>query len=102
MKKKDFIRLVASRTDLTFDQVERVIEEVAKVSAERLAVAGEVRIPDLVALRAKHYNARAARNPKSGVPVTIPAGVRVRVRPVTAFEKLFDATAAKADNQTIS
>lgn len=98
MIKKEFIRAVAERSQMTAAAVGRVLEEASGVAAEALAANGKVRYPDLVTLRARHYEARDARNPKTGEPCVIPAGRRVRVKPVTAFVDRYERSVSKTNS----
>lgn len=86
MNKDEFMRGVSVITGLSSVDVKKVIAACAAVSVQELAKAGEIRIPGLVTLRAKHYDERHAKNPKTGAPVVVAPVTKIQARPVPALQ----------------
>jgi nucleoid DNA-binding protein len=85
MNKDQFLKKSAQLAGLPVDVMRKAIAAASVVTAEALATDDVVRVPGLVTFRAKHHAERPARNPKTGVPCVIPAGVRIAAKPTTAL-----------------
>jgi DNA-binding protein HU-beta len=66
---------------ITKTQVEAVMDALGKVAAAELLEGGEVPLPGLGKLKAKHLAAKKGRNPKTGEDLDIPARTGVKFVP---------------------
>lgn len=94
MTKKEFMKDVAARAGVSVAQAEAVLAATGKVTAAVLATEGAIKVPHLVNINAKFYDARPGRNPKTGEEREVPAGFRLRVKSSAALDKAFDAEKA--------
>ena len=90
MTEEEFVRSAAARSGLSQDTIRESIAACALTAAEALATDDLVRVPGFVTLRARHQDERPARNPKTGEPCMVPAGIRISAKPAAAFLKSVD------------
>ena len=81
----DFIDTVARHAELPPPIVEAVLKSVRAQTGSILAAGGEVRIPDIGVFARVPTAARTVKNPRTGNPVDVPAGHRVRFRAAKAL-----------------
>ena len=90
MKKWDFIRLVAQRTNQSQELVNRVVDEIGRVIVEQVRDAGEeISLPTIGSFRQKVNKARKARNPFTGKEIKVKESRTVTFRPMPSI-KTFD------------
>ena len=80
MTKADIVYQIAARTGVEQQQVKRVVQLTFDHVVEALARDGRVELRDFGVFEARLAPARMARNPKTGVPVTLPERRRVRFK----------------------
>lgn len=73
MNQSELIAKVAAISGESRKAVEAVLKTTADVIGSTLQAGGEVTLPGIGKLRAKDKPARTGKNPKTGVPVEIPA-----------------------------
>lgn len=73
MNKAELAAAVAQRTNTTKVDAEAAVNAVFEIAADTLAGGGKVRIDDFGTFAVMDRAPRTGRNPKSGVPVSIPA-----------------------------
>lgn len=80
MTKKDLIVKISDSTDIKKADVERVLDSLGDVAAAELLGGGEVAFPGLGKLVVVETAAREGRNPKTGTPITVPAGRKAKFK----------------------
>lgn len=69
---------IATATGVKRADVQKVLDATAECIANELESGGDVRIAGLGTLRPAAAPERVCRNPRTGEPVQIPAGIRVK------------------------
>ena len=80
INKKELIKEVATKMELTQKSVAEVIDCFVETIGESLVKGNTVKISGFVTLEPQVVEARAARNPKTGDTVEVPAHNRVKVK----------------------
>jgi nucleoid DNA-binding protein len=96
ISKNDFIAAIAEKSGVALAQAEAVLDAISDVTAQELATVGSVRVPGLANVEAKLCTERPGRNLRTDQPCTIPAAVRLRIRPSAPLETKFKAHSARA------
>ena len=91
MNKSELIAAIAADTRLAKNNVEIVLDSLAKVVTDHLAgadphVDAEVTLPGLGKLKTTTRAARTGRNPATGAPIEIPERVAVKFAPVKSLD----------------
>lgn len=95
MKKWDFIKLVAERTGLTQQDVNKVVDEAGRIIVEQVRDNGEeIAIPTIGTFKQKVNPARTGRNPKNGNTIEIKGSRSIAFRPMPSV-RVFDETKKK-------
>jgi nucleoid DNA-binding protein len=79
--KKDLIKEVASRTGLDIQTVKENIQEMFDVMCEGLGRDGNIEIRNFGIFKVKPIPPRAARNPKTGETIQVPAKNLIHFKP---------------------
>ena len=91
MSKKELIVAVAEDLGATQKDVKAVVElffDKLKEQAAGLAIGEKISIPGFGAFVMKEKKARTARNPKTGAPIAVPAGQKLRFKPAKDLKEL--------------
>ena len=72
MNRTDFIKEVATKSEMTQKAVKEILEVMQEVVYTEMKNCGEVKIFDSVTLAAKDVPERIARNPQSGAEIVVP------------------------------
>lgn len=91
MKKQDLLNELSDKTGVSTTSIEQVLRALGHSVAQRVKGGEAVKIPGLAMVTAKSYSARPGRNPKTGESVEVPAALRVRFKPIKAFDDQFVA-----------
>jgi nucleoid DNA-binding protein len=81
MTKSDLIHQLSADTGLSQSQAGKVVNEVFNLIASSLQKGDDVRITGFGTFRVSETKERTGRNPRTGTPITIPAGKRVVFAP---------------------
>jgi integration host factor subunit beta len=93
MTKEELVNHVAATTDLPQAQAATVVKLFVQCIIEALAQGDKVEVRGFGSFRLRHRRARAARNPRTGVPVPIPAKRVPWFTPGKALRALMNAQA---------
>jgi DNA-binding protein HU-beta len=77
MKKLDWLKEVAHKTELPLTVITKVFDEFKEVFIEALKTDGEIAWAGVVNLKVKHVAAKKGRNPKTGEVINIAAKNKV-------------------------
>ncbi|MQS16325.1 integration host factor [Streptomyces kaniharaensis] len=89
MNRTELVAALANRAEVTKNDAEAVLSAFAEIAGETVRKGEEkLTIPGFLTLERTHRAARAARNPQTGEPISIPAGYSVKA---TAGSKLKEA-----------
>ncbi len=86
MNKASLIEKVASTSDMSKAEAERIVEGVFDSITEELKGGGEVSIAGFGIFSVKDRAARTARNPRTGEPVDVPATIVAKFKPAKALK----------------
>ena len=81
MTRKELIAKITEKTLLKKPIIEEALETLGSVAAAEILGGGEVPFPGLGKLVVVETKARQGRNPRTGAPVQVPAGRKVKFRP---------------------
>jgi nucleoid DNA-binding protein len=87
MTKTELIEELAVRTEVPKAKVQRVIDALCEVVAERLMSGEVVALPPLGRFVTVQRAARMARNPQTGETITVPEKTVVRFKPSTTLTR---------------
>jgi integration host factor subunit beta len=73
LKKVDLVKKVSAAADLTHNEAAVVMDTILDTMMRGLRADGKVEIRRFGSFRMRQRRARAARNPKTGAPVDVPA-----------------------------
>lgn len=91
MKKWDFVKLVAQRTNQSQELVNQIIDEAGRVIVEQVRDGGEeIAIPTIGSFRQKVNKARIARNPLNGKEIKTKESRTVSFRPMPSVKTSVD------------
>ena len=93
MTKEELVNHVAATTDLPQAQAATVVKLFMQCIMEALAQGDKVEVRGFGSFRLRHRRARAARNPRTGAPVPIPAKRVPWFTPGKALRALVNAQA---------
>lgn len=88
MTKREFVDLLASKSTLSRQDAERVLNAVLAALEDGLFRDGRAPLPGLGILAVRERPARAGRNPRTGEAIQIPAQKNVLFRPVSGLAAL--------------
>ncbi len=77
MKKLDWLKKLAHKTDLPLTVVTKVFDECKDIFIDALKTDGEIAWAGVINLKVKHVKAKKGRNPKTGEPLDIKARNKV-------------------------
>jgi DNA-binding protein HU-beta len=81
MTKKELIeKLKSASWDLIKDEVEKLLNDLARIVAAELVASGEITLPGIGKLHVDEVAARKGRNPQTGEAIDIPAKKRVKFK----------------------
>lgn len=98
ISKNDFITAISVQSGVASSQAEAVLDAISDIVARQLALDGNVRVPGLANIEAKHCSARPGRNLRTDEPCMIPASVRVRISPSAPLQTKYKAAASAVQN----
>lgn len=81
MNKKELVKAVAQKLDITQKEVAGVVDAVLESIAEALKTGEEIKLTGFGKWTVVERAARQAHNPKTGEPVLVPAKKAVRFKP---------------------
>lgn len=81
MNKAELIEALAERAGLQKTKAKKVLEAYIEIVTEKMAQDEEIVLIGFGTLIPRPQNTRLARNPKTGVPVQIPARKTVKFKP---------------------
>lgn len=81
MNKSELITRVANASEITKAAAERVLDALVGTITDTLKSGGEVTLTGIGTFSAKNREARVGRNPKTGEPAEIKAGVAPKFKP---------------------
>ncbi|MBT7349734.1 integration host factor [candidate division WWE3 bacterium] len=87
MNKKDLIKEVASRSGATETSVSAVIDSFWDVVTETASSAGSAKAWGMLTIERVATAERKGFNPQTSQPITIPAGERLKVKPMTRLKR---------------
>lgn len=89
MNKQDLINEIQIRCDrgLHKTEIAEVLDTLAKLVLLQLQGGGEITLPGIGKLVAKHRPARSGRNPRTGEPVAIPGHWAAAFHPAKALKE---------------
>ena len=87
MNKRDLIAAVVDRTELSGGQAAAALEAVVDAITAALGDGDRVTIPGFGSFETRQRSARVGRNPQTGEPIKIPAGVTPAFKPATALRE---------------
>lgn len=87
MNKAELITRVANASEVSKAAAERVIDALASTITDTLKSGGEVTLTGVGTFSSKQRDARVGRNPKTGEPAPIPAGVAPKFKPSVTLKK---------------
>lgn len=91
MKKLDFVKMVAKRTDLSNQKAGEVIEEIGQVIIEQCRDNGEdIPFGSLGVFKQKVNPARKGRNPLNGATIDIKESRNVAFRPMPSVKAVVE------------
>jgi integration host factor subunit beta len=73
MTKADLIKLIAEKSEMTFNDAETVVNEILSSMINALQEGDEIELRGFGVFRQRQRNARTGHNPKTLKPVKIPA-----------------------------
>lgn len=82
---------LANRSNINKSDAGTIFENMMSIISERLAAGDRVLLNNLGTLTPVATEERIARNPKTGEPVQVPAGVRVKFSPASSLKSLVNA-----------
>ena len=95
MNKSDLIQQIANNyRDVPKDDIEQAVLQLIEMIAQRLEQGGRCEIRGFGSFSVKKRNARPARNPKTGEPVTIPEKHVVHFKPGRPLKEQVNASAS--------
>lgn len=103
--KKDLIKEVANRTGLDLQTVKENIQEMFDVMCEGLGRDGNIEIRNFGIFKVKSIPSRAARNPKTGETIQVPAKNLIHFKPGQLMKQRINripATAPKPARREIA
>lgn len=86
MNKPELVAKIASESNITKVQAERITVAVFQEIGAALILGESVSIPDFGKFEVKARAERKGRNPATGEPITIPAGNAVTFKPSKALK----------------
>lgn len=96
MKKWDFVKLVAEKTGLSQQDVNKVIDEVGRIIVEQCRDKGEeISIPTIGSFKQKVNPARKGRNPLTGETIDIKGSRTIAFRPMPSVKAVDGPKKAK-------
>ncbi len=93
--KKDIVEEIAERTGLTQVDTKVIIECFLDSVAKALAEGNNIEIRGFGRFKVRHRKARTARNPRTGEPVTVEAGIKPVFEASRELKKLLNELAAQ-------
>ena len=81
MTKKDIVRLVSEKTDLSQQAVKEIVQQTLESSIEVLVRDGRIELRNFGVFKVKERAARNARNPRTGEEVQVPEHETVAFKP---------------------
>lgn len=96
--KKDLIDRVADETGERRTLVKKITQEIFDQIAAELSRDNRIEVRDFGIFEVKHRAARTARNPKTLVPVDVPAKRVPSFRPSKKLQEYIDNAAARAES----
>ena len=87
VNKSEIAGQVAERTGMSKAAAGEAVNAVMESIRTSLQEDGEVRLPGFGTFRAVDRPASTARNPRTGEPIAVPAGRRLRFRPARALRE---------------
>lgn len=96
MKKWDFVKLVAEKTGLSQQDVNKVIDEAGRIIVEQCRDKGEeISIPTIGSFKQKVNPARKGRNPLTGETIDIKGSRNIVFRPMPSVKAVDEPKKAK-------
>jgi len=86
MNKQDLIDAISSETDTTKVAVGKMINALIEQVQKSVASGDQVKLSGFGTIERATVAARTGRNPKTGAPIPIPAKMRPRFMPGSAFK----------------
>lgn len=80
MNKKELIKAIAEKSETSQVAVEKFLEALGDVVIETLKDGGSIKIVGFGTIEVVDTKERKGNNPKTGTPVIIPAGKKVKVK----------------------
>lgn len=88
MKKRDFIKEIAKKSQMSISDVDRVIKTFVDTLVENLVKGEVISLSGLGSFRVKSRKARPARNLKTNEIISVPAGKKINFRPTKTLKKV--------------
>ena len=80
MTKKDFVRNMAAKLDISQAEADRFMNGFQDVLIDSISTGAGFNWPGIFNVNIAHRAARTARNPSTGAPMEIPAGKVVKIK----------------------
>lgn len=80
MVKKEFVKLISDKNDITQKQAEQVFDSIFEEISNLLVTGDSLSITNFGSFKVKNKKARKGRNPKTGESLTIPAHKAVKFK----------------------
>ncbi len=81
MTKRDIVRLVSTKTDLSQQLVKEIVQETFESIIEVLAQEGRIELRNFGVFKVRSRIGRSARNPRTGIEVWVPEHDTVTFKP---------------------
>ena len=88
MKRTEFVKAVAERTEMTQKATKEILDAMQEVVYAEMAKGEEVKIFDSVTLIGKEVPEREARNPQTGETIVVPAHLAPKAKFGTGVKNL--------------
>lgn len=86
MTKKDIVRSIAEKMELTQMQTKDIVQNTFDAIVETLVDEGRIELRNFGVFEVKHRAARKARNPRTGQAVTVPEKYVIIFKPGKTME----------------
>ena len=91
MTKKDFVRKIAERLEVSHAEADRFMSAFHDALIEGVECGEGLNWPGLFSVAIGHRAARTARNPSTGAPMNIPAGKVVKIKTGSRLKRAVSA-----------
>jgi DNA-binding protein HU-beta len=99
MTKKDLVKALADRVEMTIKDSETVVNATLRLIGEALRDGGKIQLTDFITMSVREREARPGRNPLTKEEIIIPAGRQISYKTGKGLKNFINGIASSLDDK---